>query len=816
MKQLLFAWMCTISCAAFCQSHEYTVYFAKDGKLDDIKLHEVSGHPIPPVTSYPTILFKGSIKADLSAIEVKNSRFYDKLDSLNKVFSRSQLPFIQNLKTDIGSDLTSLLSRYSATTHVLKYNSTKPNLPFDLVSKSDAKGFECKNCPGYVTVTTDKLQFSSPDKMSNVDYTVTLKDFDNEILSKHLEKTRNAYKGVGTAHENYLTGMRRNFQNEVNLINEQFIIDSLRYKYFNIELIRDVIDLQPHITQINKIYDFVLKANEPWVKAWMWYTGGVIRLNPFNVTNDTILIRSRLDAQIFELEEELKTWHNLLTHDKTKFEIVNKKITVISSAIARLRRQRENSITLGSKFKTWNQQVSQREKLLYSGNWQISSEESIHWMHHFDAANDYNYLSKKDSLPDKLSELDDVVVEIHNVKDGDKTKLTSSLANFQPKSPLEISLKEIEDAFAGNVAGAKDLSKLVGNIFAANFLGTSQSNFLGTSKRARYTITKYRGKARVGPASAATVKCREDIRKELENLKFENPDKVAIIGALINQCQGGDYNNNLRDLVYANRAQFVLQLFENFDIQAFDDYRIVINELNEVSSKLDWLLTQTTPVLEIELKADETAEFRTVTEFPEEKLEITDSKEVNYSLFVNDEKEAELSKKYKKYKQLRFLPTIGLAYVPENRTGTIFDEATGQFSPGKRFDNVEALVGVKYYFLSKSRTNPVQHNPTSRLIHNRTSRNANVLRGNTAEHRFFVTGGLGVRHQFLRNYYLGIGADIIPGINAHFGANFIFRKRYNIENGKVLNEQERPRPYLYFAISFDPGIVASLTKIFLN
>ncbi len=810
MKQLLFAWMCTISCAAFCQSHEYTVYFAKDGKLDDIKLHEVSGRAITAVTSYPTILFKGSIKADLSAIEVKNSRFYDKLVKLDTVFSKSQLPFVKKLNTDIGSTLTCLLLRYSAAAHVFKYDSTNVNLPFDLVSKNDAKSFKCENYLGYVSAIPDQFTFPSSDKMSNVNYTVVIQDFDNEILSNHLKKTKKLYKGIGPAHDNYLSGMRRKFQNDVNLINEQFIIDSLGEKDFNIELIRDVIRLQPHITQINRIYDFVLNANEPWLHAWMWYTGGIIQLNPFNVTSDTTLIRSRLDAQIFELEEELKTWHNLLAHDNTKFEIVNKKITVISGALARLRRQRENSMTLGSKFKTWNQQVSQQGKLLYSGNWQISSEESIHWMHHFDAAKDYNYLSKKDSLPDKLSELDDVVVEIHNVKDGDKIKLTSSLANFQPKSPLEISLKEIEDAFTGNVALTKDLSTLAGRQIS---LGSR----MGASRTTAFLVEK-RNKASAKQKKVFTdeIECKEAIRLKLDSLKYDDLNKAAIIGGLINECQGVDYNDNLRDLVYANRAEFVLQLFENFDIQAFDDYRIVINELNEVSSKLDWLLTQTTPVLEIELKPDETADFRTVTEFPEEKLEITDSKEVNYSLFVNDEKGAELNKKYKKYKQIRFLPTIGLAYVPENRTGTIFDEATGQFSPGKRFDNVEALVGVKYYFLSKSKTNPVQHDPTSRLIHNRISRSANLLRGNAAEHRFFVTGGLGVRHQFLRNYYLGAGGDIIPGINAHFGLNFIFRKRYNIENGKILNEQERPRPYLYFAISFDPGIVASLTKIFLN
>jgi hypothetical protein len=817
MKLLLFVWIYTISCTAFCQSRKYTVHFAKDGKLADIQLNEVSKHPITPaVSSFPTVLFEGELLMDLSAVEVKDSRYHEKLVELDKVLSASKIPLIQKLKTSVASDLTSLLRGYSATTHGFKYNAANINLPFNLVLKSSVKTLKCINCPGFVTSIPGQLQFKPSTKINNIDYAVQLEEFDNEILSEHLKSTNALYKGIGLIHENYLTGIRRKFQNEVNLIDEQFVSDSLGYKYYNIDLIRDIIRLQPQIKQINKIYDFVLEANEPWLLAWMWYTGGVIQLNPFNVSNDTILIRSRLDAQIFELEEELKTWHTLVAHDKADFEIVNKKITIVSSAIARLRRQRENSVTLSSKYKAWNEQVSKREKLLYSGNWQISSQDSIHWMHHFDAAGDYRYLSQKDSLPDKLSEFDNVVIEVHNVAEKVKIKVTPSLANFQPKSPLEITLKEIEDSFAGNVAGAKNLSKLLGNIIPASLSQISQSNILETSKRARYSVIKNKGRAMVVLAPPATVICRENIRKALENLKFDNPDKVAIIGGLIDKCLGTEYNNNLRDLVYANRAEFVLRLFQNFDIKAVEDYKIVINELDEVSSKLEWLLTQTKPILKIELKADETADFRTVTEFPEEKLEIEDSKEVIYSLFVNDEKEPELTKKYKKYKQTRFLPTIGLAFIPENRTGTTFDEATGQFTSGKRFDNIEALVGVKYYFLSKKRTNPVQHIPTTRLIHNRISGDANLRRGNTVEHRFFVTGGLGVRHQFLRNYYLGAGGDIIPGINAHLGANFIFQRRYNLENGKILNEQERPRPYLYFAISFDPGIVASLTKIFIN
>ncbi len=280
-------------------------------------------------------------------------------------------------------------------------------------------------------------------------------------------------------------------------------------------------------------------------------------------------------------------------------------------------------------------------------------------------------------------------------------------------------------------------------------------------------------------------------------------------------CKDKNVKTFLGELRNADRTQFVILLYENWGIKNTIDYRILVQDFTDNQSRLNWLLTQTKPPLELNLKADETPIFTTTVQLPEEKIDVTSSSKVTYSLFHNDEKEPELKKTYKKYTQSRFLPTIGLAYIPESRTGTIFDNATGQFTPDKQFDNIEALVGVKYYPSFFVKTNPVRHLATRRLIQNSIGREANYSRGNAFENTFFITGGLGVRQQFLRNYYLGAGFDLFPGVNLHAGWNFIFEKRYQLQNAKILNEQERPRGYVYFSISLDPGIVASLTRIFL-
>lgn len=807
--RLALLFLCTFSFSAYSQKYTYT--FGKEGRLEDVRVttqQKDKKVAEDSETSYPSLLSKATIEMNLEKIEVPDSRFLQQLKSFQeKLRSEQKSPFLLQMLQDNASVLIPFsagdLSKYTFS----KYKSNNV-FPFDTELKKNAKKLICKKCSPPLTGTTYKLEVDGMTSKS-LHYQITLDNLDNDILVKHLEKTKSLYKPINPDHLSYLRSIRKDFRREVELVNDQFQADLQRSKDFNIDLVKRMLAIRLKTKYIESAYDDALYDNKDWIAAWLWYTGGNIQLNPFEVTNDTSLVLSRIDEEIQELEDEQKLSNIMLAHDENMLDAVNARNVRISNTISDLRLRREAASRLAKKLKAWKDIVQQKNKLLYSGVWHTSSEDTIHWIHHYDAGNGFKYLTHKDSLPSMVATLDQVVTEIHNVKDGQKVNMTSSLSEFQPKSEIQTTLEEIEKLSKGANAAAGLLSKGIGTLVldSDKVMSPDKNKVMDAGQKQEIQSSKNK--------AGKKFDCPAYVRAWLSILSFDDPDKVDLLGSLIDLCADQTINDHLIELVYSDRLEFVSRLHQNFDIKAITDYRKVISELGETVFKLDWLFKQTTPILQIDLKDDQTPEFRTVAEFPEKKLDITSSKTVTYKLFLDDGKEAEVTKEYPKYKQTRVLPTVGLAYVPKDRTAAIFNETTGQFESGRRFDNIEALVGVKVY-VSKHKPNPVRHTPTRKIIVNHLNWRANSKRGNAFVNTLFLTGGLGLRHQFLRNYYLGTGLDLFPGVNAHIGGNFILQKRYQLVNGKILNEQEVPKTFLYFSISLDPGIVASLTNIFIK
>ncbi|MEZ4901188.1 MAG: hypothetical protein R2822_05205 [Spirosomataceae bacterium] len=88
------------------------------------------------------------------------------------------------------------------------------------------------------------------------------------------------------------------------------------------------------------------------------------------------------------------------------------------------------------------------------------------------------------------------------------------------------------------------------------------------------------------------------------------------------------------------------------------------------------------------------------------------------------------------------------------------------------------------------------------------------LRGNGHLNRLSAFVGLGVRYKFLRNYFVGVGYDIIPGLNVNVGLNTYIKRTYDIENGKLINSYERfTIPSCYYAITTDVEVFKRLIQL---
>ncbi|WP_345264617.1 hypothetical protein [Nibrella viscosa] len=239
-------------------------------------------------------------------------------------------------------------------------------------------------------------------------------------------------------------------------------------------------------------------------------------------------------------------------------------------------------------------------------------------------------------------------------------------------------------------------------------------------------------------------------------------------------------------------------------------YNNLIKEFEDTYSELKWLMDQTPiPAQIFQLKGEENKKMPLHTEVHnvEETLHKEGNRSVTYKLAVKGKTGAPvITQTYTKYARTYFWPALGAVYIPNSRDASVFDEKTGQFSTSAKVDNFEVIAGVKIY--------PWGTNISRDM---KTFKNTywNNLRGNQfVTSRLFGFLGLGMRHKFLKNYVGGLGFDIVPGFSVQTGANLLFQKRYELENGKVKNEYERPVYNWYIGLSLDPTIVPQIVNIF--
>ncbi|MBC9909443.1 hypothetical protein [Chitinophaga varians] len=80
------------------------------------------------------------------------------------------------------------------------------------------------------------------------------------------------------------------------------------------------------------------------------------------------------------------------------------------------------------------------------------------------------------------------------------------------------------------------------------------------------------------------------------------------------------------------------------------------------------------------------------------------------------------------------------------------------------------------------------------------------------ERRFSLFGGFEVLDP-LNNLYLGVGYDIVPGLNINVGANFYRQHYYRLQNDRILDKATRMPAVGYLAITLDPEVVVDLIKL---
>ncbi len=505
--------------------------------------------------------------------------------------------------------------------------------------------------------------------------------------------------------------------------------------------------------QIHQIALNVIADNKPWMQSWLWLTGGKPLLNPFGNTSVSERVR-KIENDLASSEELLKFYQGLSDccgqNPQQFINLLKTPISSVSTSIVQLKKAKDNIPQLQKNYDDWLVSMTETKKLLNHAKLFVSDCQQINWMSHYDASADYAKMNPNSLLPDFVYEEDGVQGLVHNLTATQKVSAKESVKEIKQRTELDVQTDAPFDALA------------------------EAMKFLDPTNLLAETLKVFTGAKAQVLGAGGQEKVKETITEKDKNPKYRDC------------CE---QNEKLLD------ETFALATWLNAQTEP------PIEDLQKKFDSFDKLE-----------KADKlTPVYRTENVLVNESREAKGSNEIKYEIFEAGKDKAVAKDGYKTYNTVRWWPMVSTNYVFGSRAVSIYDNATGKFKTDTDIDNFEAVVGVKYYIKESNMTRTKKR---SDFIKDNLDSRYNDSRGNGWCSKFYLLGGLGVRHRFLKNYFLGGGIDITPGFSVQAGGNLFFRKAYDLNNGQIEREFEIPSVRGFFGIAIDPNVVTKLIKLF--
>lgn len=602
-----------------------------------------------------------------------------------------------------------------------------------------------------------------------------------------------------------------------------------------------------------RIANEIIIENKGWMIKWLWYTGGKPLLNPFGMTSPAEE-SARIEQELASAEAVLKLHSSVSGEYCCNSEDMTKMLAVLSPAIAnlnhevsRLKQLQASAPARQKKYEEWLKALAGTSSTLNRVTLYSSEPDRIHWMTHRDAQNKYSTMHPPRQLPDYVYEDDALTGLVHNLPHGKEVSAKETVKATPLRTEIDIQTDAFSEAFSAGLLGANNISALANSI----------KGILVTLSLMKSESPEKDGK-RSGssrfPQTESSEKRMPIIISELREVLDENlkgraittyTDSLDMINNLLK-----DFDNNYmkyrsridnalnrkKETKKLSRTEFyeaALILQEaykggiEFDMQistTVSNLRLTENKRDcdkeyddfvKSDQLIEWLMAQTDPPLADMAAAysafdrsDPPPMLRTENVLAQE---AEGSNTISYEIFEAGKEKTVASGSYKTYHTVRFWPSVSINYVLDSREVNLFDPATGQFRTDTGIDNFEAVAGVKLYF---GKTNLTRTHSRSKFIRNHLGQAYNRSRGNDLSGKMFATLGLGVSHKFLKNYVVGMGFDIVPGLSVQAGGNVFFKKAYKINNGQVQREYDAPDLRFFFGLAIDPNVVTKLISIF--
>lgn len=486
-------------------------------------------------------------------------------------------------------------------------------------------------------------------------------------------------------------------------------------------------------TQLCAIAAKVIEDNRCWMRSWLWYTSGKPRLNPFPMVS-VREFNVQVERRLAEYEELLSFYHDFARQCREEqiqslVDQLREPISQLTSEIVELKRRKLESPKTEVGYQAWLANLAVTKKtlnrtLLYStGTGSGNGTETIHWMNHYDASDDYIKMNKPKSLPERVYERDLVHGLVHNLNKQQKVSAKETVTAVKLRSELDIQFDPIVEAFGTAVT----VGKSTRHAFAEQAIPEKQVD-KGTS-------------------------CEEDLARYRKS-------KILI-----------DWLNDQTE-------------------PPIEDLEAAYNSFDSAEAEPSFHSQETL------VGESRTAEGTNI---------------ISYEIFEEGEEKAVVKDKYQTYETIRWWPFVSINYVFGSRSTSIFDKTTGAFAAYTDIDNFEIFTGAKWYLKP---SNVTRTHKRTRFISETVGSEYNPERGNGPLSKTFLFIGLGVRHNFLKNYGGGIGFDLVPGFSAQAGVNLYFRKKYELVNGIVKKEFDIPNTRYFIGLSVDANIVTRFISLF--
>lgn len=511
-------------------------------------------------------------------------------------------------------------------------------------------------------------------------------------------------------------------------------------------------ELDQHQVQLCTIVNAVVEQNKKWINAWLWYTGGQPLLNPFSrVSVAAEIVKNEQD--LVAVDETMRLYHAL--SDKCcETAAMGDMLNKLKPAIATLSQQ-------SVRLRQTKESLQNRQK------------QFTNWL---------NTTAQTETL------LNEVVLYVSDCQQANWMRhydASDDYAEMYPKTLLPDLVYE-RDAVRGLVHNIpKDIKVSAKEVVKEAKLRTELD-------------------AQLIPAFDALTEARS-----LSALIEQFTGKVAQVAHGVQPGTGA--KKGVQPGTGAKKLASKPDCTESDFVKKLESYK-------RAKELINWLLNQTEPpVQELKAaygafdKADRQPVLRSEDVLINESQTAKGTNTISYSISEAGKAKPVAVGDYRTYNTVRFWPSVSINYVFGSRAVSIFDNATSSFRTDTDIDNFEAVVGVKYYWAASNMTRTAKR---TKFIHDNLGETYNRERGNCGRGKAFATFGLGVSHKFLKNYFFGVGYDIVPGFSIQAGGNLFFRKAYNLNNGQIDREYDIPSVRGFFGLAIDPNVVTKLLTIF--